>query len=138
MPELITIPDDETITEMAAYFEHRWGLPYCVGAVDGSHAPILAPQNFHTDYFNCNGWHSIIFQVVIEGHGTLWNVFAGLPGSLHDALVLRLSTIWQLTSQGNLFPKHTTLFAGYYIPGVTAYPLQEWLLKTFTETGRLI
>lgn len=129
------------VREMAVHFENRWGLPHCVGAIDGSHIPIIAPQNYHTDDFNRKGWHSIILQGVVDGKGKFWNVFTGLPGSLHDARVLRLSTLWELASRENLFPPHLrnigALRAGYYILGDSAYPLQDWLLKPFHDTGRL-
>ena len=29
---------------MAAYIEQKWGLPQCVGSIDGSHIPIIAPH----------------------------------------------------------------------------------------------
>ncbi|XP_029930108.1 protein ANTAGONIST OF LIKE HETEROCHROMATIN PROTEIN 1-like [Myripristis murdjan] len=126
---------------MAAHIENRWGLPHCVGAIDGSHIPIIAPQHYHTDYFNRKGWHSLILQGVVDGKGKFWNVFAGLPGSLHDARVLRLSKLLELASRRNLFPPHTrnisAVTAGYYILGDSAYPLQNWLLKPFHDTGRL-
>ncbi|XP_077088405.1 uncharacterized protein LOC143740226 [Siphateles boraxobius] len=141
VPEQIRYPDQEKFEEMAAYIENRWGLPQCVGAIDGSHIPILAPQEYHCDYFNRNGWHSIVLQGVVDGKGLFWNVFAGLPGSLHDARVLRLSTLWELASRGNHFPAYTRNNSGvnvaYYILGDSAYPLQNWLLKPFTDTGRL-
>ncbi|KAL2102557.1 hypothetical protein ACEWY4_001725 [Coilia grayii] len=139
VPELIYLPGK--ILEMASYIENRWGLPQCIGAIDGSHIPILAPQNYHCDFFNRKGWHSIILQGVVDGKGIFWNVFAGLPGSLHDARVLRLSTLWELASHGNLFPSHIRDIdganVGYYILGDSAYPLQNWLLKPFPDTGRL-
>ncbi|XP_070819612.1 uncharacterized protein [Chaetodon trifascialis] len=141
VPEQIRFPDEEKFREMAAYSENRWGLPHCVGAIDGSHIPIIAPQEFHCDYFNRKGWHSIILQGVVDGKGLFWNVFAGMPGSLHDAMVLRLSTLWELASRGNHFPAHTRdlggVTAGYYILGDSAYPLQNWLLKPFHDTGQL-
>uniref|UniRef100_A0A1A8CC85 Zgc:113227 n=1 Tax=Nothobranchius kadleci TaxID=1051664 RepID=A0A1A8CC85_NOTKA len=141
LPELIHLPDEGKFREIASYFESRWGLPQCVGAIDGSHIPIIAPRTFHTDYFNRKGWHSLILQAVVDGKGLFWNVFAGLPGSMHDARVLRLSSIWHLASRGNLFPDHSIQIAGvdfgYCILGDSAYPLQDWLLKPFTDTGRL-
>ncbi|XP_033985671.1 protein ANTAGONIST OF LIKE HETEROCHROMATIN PROTEIN 1-like [Trematomus bernacchii] len=141
VPELIRSPDREKFAEMAAYTENRWGLPQCVGAIDGSHIPILAPQEYHCDYFNRKGWHSIILQGVVDGKGHFWNVFAGMPGSMHDARVLRLSTLWELASRGNYFPACTRniggVNAGYYILGDNAYPLQNWLIKPFADTGRL-
>uniref|UniRef100_A0A3P8TWK7 DDE Tnp4 domain-containing protein n=1 Tax=Amphiprion percula TaxID=161767 RepID=A0A3P8TWK7_AMPPE len=65
--------------------------------------------------------------------GKFWNVSTGLPGSLHDARVLRLSILWELASRGNLFPPHIrnigAVTAGYYILGDSAYPVQDWLLN---------
>ncbi|XP_077057586.1 uncharacterized protein LOC143710531 [Siphateles boraxobius] len=141
VPEQFRYPDQEKFEEMAAYIENRGGLPQCVGAIDGSHIPILAPQEYHCDYFNRKGLHSIVLQGVADGKGLFWNVYAGLPGSLHDARVLRLSTLWELASRGNHFPAYTRNIGGvnvaYYILGDSAYPLQNWLLKPFTDTGRL-
>ncbi|XP_077089883.1 uncharacterized protein LOC143741409 [Siphateles boraxobius] len=117
VPEQIRFPDQERFKEMAAYVENRWGLPQCIGAIDGSHIPIIAPQHYHCDYFN------------------------RLAGSLHDARVLRLSTLWELASRGNHIPANTRnigwVNVGYYILEDSAYPLQNWLLKPFIDTGRL-
>lgn len=135
------IPDESTFSKMAAYNERRWGLPQCVGAIGASHIPIIAPTNYHTDHFNRKGWHSIILQAVVDGRGKFWNVFTGLPGSLDDARVLRLSSLWELASRSNLFPQHTrdtgTESAGYYINGDSAYPIKEWLMKPFQDTVHL-
>nr|XP_054590279.1 uncharacterized protein LOC129154569 [Nothobranchius furzeri] len=112
LPELIHLPDEGKFREIASYFESRWGW-----------------------------WHSLIVQAVVDGKGLFRNVFAGLPGSMHDARVLRLSSIWDLASCGNLFPDHSIKIAGVdfgcCILGDSAYPLQDWLLKPFTDTGRL-
>ncbi|XP_029965215.1 protein ANTAGONIST OF LIKE HETEROCHROMATIN PROTEIN 1-like [Salarias fasciatus] len=141
VPELVGVPDENKFRELAAYFESRWGLPHCVGAIDGSHIPIIAPTDFHSDYFNRKGWHSIILQAVVDGEGCFWNAFAGQPESMHDARVLRLSRLWERASQGTLFPNHTRdiggIRAGHYMLGDSAYPLQKWLLKPYHDTGRL-
>ena len=64
-----------------------------------------------------------------------------MAGSSHDARVLRLSKLWELASRGNYFPASTRniggVNAGYYILGDSAYPLQNWLLKPFHDTGWL-
>uniref|UniRef100_A0A3P9P161 DDE Tnp4 domain-containing protein n=1 Tax=Poecilia reticulata TaxID=8081 RepID=A0A3P9P161_POERE len=74
VPELIEIPSAERFEEMAAYFENRWGPPQCVGAIDGSHIPIIAPTTYHSDFFNRKGWHSLILQGVVDGRGLFWNI----------------------------------------------------------------
>ncbi len=66
VPEQIRYPDQEKFKEMAAYIENRWGVPHCIGAIDGSHIPIIAPEEYHCDYFNRKGWHSIILQGIVE------------------------------------------------------------------------
>ncbi|CAH2296351.1 Hypothetical predicted protein [Pelobates cultripes] len=111
-PEIINFPDWQKLKDMADYFENRWGLPQCVGAIDGSHIPIIAQQEYHTGYFNRKGWHSIILQGVVDGKGLFWSVNVGKPGSLHDARVLRLSTFWDWDGQGDLYPVCTKNMGG--------------------------
>lgn len=122
--EQIRFPDQERFKEMAAYIEYRWGLPQCIGAIDGSHIPIIAPQDYHCDYFKalhhpsrCCGWKGTFLECV---HRTAWK-----PA---DARVLRLSTLWEVESRGNHIPASTKNIAGvnvgYYILGDSAYPLQ--------------
>ncbi|KAK9979860.1 hypothetical protein ABG768_013268 [Culter alburnus] len=141
MPEVIKLPNSEKLKEMATYFERRWGLPQCVGAIDGSHIPILGPEDYHKEYFNRKGWHSIILQAVVDGRGLFWNVFVGAPGSLHDARVLRLSGLWGLVDRGLLLPDVTKNICGhdvgYFVLGDAAYPLKSWLMKPFTDNGQL-
>ncbi|XP_073699849.1 uncharacterized protein [Garra rufa] len=141
LAELIPLPSTESLAKMAEYFERRWGVPQCVGAIDGSHIPIIAPREHHNDYVNRKGWHSIILQAVVDGKGQFWNICVGRPGSLHDARVLRLSKLWDLLNTQTFFPAHTRHIGGenlgYYIIGDAAYPAQPWLVKPFTDTGRL-
>ncbi len=64
-----------------------------------------------------------------------------MTGSMHDARVLRLSTLRQLVERGSLYPAYIRniggINAGYYVLGDSAYPLQNWLLKPFSKNGRL-
>ena len=60
----------------------------CVGAVEGSHTPILEPADHHTDYYNCKGWYSVILQGVLDHKYRFFDIKAGWPGSVHDARVL--------------------------------------------------
>ncbi|XP_057681077.1 uncharacterized protein LOC130909040 [Corythoichthys intestinalis] len=141
LPEVLKMPSLDKMKEHAQYFEQRWGLPQCIGAVDGSHIPILAPQQYHTEYFNRKGWYSIVLQAVVDGRGLIWNAYTGQPGSLHDARVLRLSALWELAERGRVFSQEYMSVGGqnvgYYIIGDAAYPLKSWLMKPFADTGAL-
>ena len=69
------------------------GYLQCGGAIDGSHIPIIAPQQFHMDFFNCKGWHSIILQCVVDGKYCFMDITVGWPGSVHDVRVFSNSYI---------------------------------------------
>ena len=58
------------------------------------------------------------------------DVCVGMPGSTHDARVLRLSTLWESgrnKCQNGL----------YHVLGDAAYPLQDWLLTPYRNVGIL-
>ncbi|XP_036385964.1 protein ANTAGONIST OF LIKE HETEROCHROMATIN PROTEIN 1-like [Megalops cyprinoides] len=141
LPEVLRTPTPEELADTAALFEERWGVAQCIGAIDSSHVPIIAPKEFHHDYFNSKDWHSIVLQAVVDGRGLFWDVSVGCPGSACEAGVLRQSKLWTLASSGALFPGRTRRICGedvgYYIIGDSAYPLQNWLMKPFEDTGKL-
>ena len=47
-PRYISFPNNDRIQTIIQGFETEWGVPQCVGAIDGSHIPILAPNISHT------------------------------------------------------------------------------------------
>lgn len=55
-PKFIKTPDRAKLSEMADYLEERFGIPQCVGAIDGSHIPILKPPQYQSDFHNRKGW----------------------------------------------------------------------------------
>lgn len=139
LPDHIKTPDAMKLMEMATYFDNRWRAPQCVGAIDGSHIPIVAPQVFPRDFYNRKGWHSIILQGVVDGRGLFWDVCVGFPGSVHDARVLKQSHLWEVVHNGQFFSQHNTNICGrevgHYLIGDPAYPLQPWLVKPFSDPG---
>ncbi|XP_077056092.1 uncharacterized protein LOC143707263 [Siphateles boraxobius] len=141
LPMHISFPDADKLVELATFFQNRWRVPQCVGAIDGSHIPIIAPEEYPRDYYNRKGWHSIILQAVVDGKGLFWDVCVGYPGSVHDARVLRQSNLWEVLNDGELLGQNKMNISGcdvgYYLIGDPAYPMQNWLMKPFSDTGRL-
>ena len=134
-PRYISFPNNYRIQTIIQGFETEWGVPQCVGAIDGSHIPILAPKNNHTDYYNRKGWYSMILQGVVDHKYRFTDIYIGWPGSVHDARVFAHSSLYEKANEGTLLPLTTRSLGGENIPpffiGDSAYPLLTWLMKPF-------
>lgn len=143
LPNHIKCPDATKLVELATFFQNCWRVPQCVGAIGGSHIPVIAPKEYPRDYLNRKGWHSIIMQAVVDAKGLFWDVSVGCPGSVHDARVLQQSQLWEVVSDGTLFSQNTMTISisgcdvGLYLVGGPAYPQQKWLMTPFADTGSL-
>ena len=138
-PRYVTIPTGNRLTEVIDGFKTRWGFPQVIGAVDGSHIPILRPSESATDYFNRKSFHSIIIQGVVDFQGQFIDAYIGWPGKLHDARVFYNSSFYNKCVQGTLFPRQPVEIEGTDVPllmlGDPAYPLLPWLMKPYADTG---
>ncbi|XP_069762809.1 uncharacterized protein [Narcine bancroftii] len=77
----------------------------CAGAIDGSHIPIVTPSMDPAAYYNCEGWHSVVLQAVVDHNFCFSDMFVRWPGHTHDARVLANSSLDRKTEQqtGYLF-----------------------------------
>ena len=141
LPKYINIQTGAALTEDVEGFRVDHGFPQCLGAVDGTHIPILSPQDFPADYYNRKGWHSIILQGVVDHKGGFIDVYVGWPGRVHDARVFANSSLYQRGQSNTLFPNCKESIAGKEVSlvllGDPAYPLLPWLMKPFPNNGRL-
>ena len=81
--DFIKFPKGEAETRRAIQaFQEISCFPQVVGAIDGSHIPIIAPKNDPNDYYNRKQFHSIVLQGVADADG---HVSTGYAGSIHDA-----------------------------------------------------
>ncbi|MCO5585972.1 hypothetical protein L7F22_039908 [Adiantum nelumboides] len=116
-------PSLERMQSLAREFEAIQGIPYVIGAVDGSHIPIIAPRAHHEDYFNRKGFHSIILQMTVASNCAIWDYDIGWAGSLHDWNVFQRSELGQRCEAGAL--------GNYCLLGDCAYPARFWMLAPF-------
>ena len=121
-------------------YDEEWGFPMCGGAIDGTHIPILAPNESHADYVNRKRYHSIIMQAVVDHNHLYRDVVIGWPGSVHDARVLSNSKIYEKGNYNSLFPQNVEeQISGQkmnpVIIGDAAYPLLPWLMKPYPENN---
>ena len=141
LPKYIRIPGDEGLREVVDGFKSKLGFPQCAGAVDGTHIPIMSPEDFPADYYNRKGWHSILMQGMVNHLGQFMDVYIGWPGRVHDARVFANSALYRKGQDGQLLPNWTESICGVDIPlvilGDPAYPLLPWLMKAYPDNGRL-
>jgi len=74
-----------------------------------------------------------LFQGIVNADQIFINVFAGWPGSSHDARVFRISTIGQniLENHGSILPSNC------HILGDGAYPLTDKIMVPHKDNGHI-
>lgn len=57
---------DETECKVISFYKNLTNIPQIIGALDGTHIPILPPFEGYRDYINRKGWPSIVLQGVVD------------------------------------------------------------------------
>ena len=120
----------------------RAGFPQVVGAIDGCHVAILAPNENPEDYVNRKGFYSIILQGLVDSKYLFRDVYVGWPGKVHDSRVFKNSPLYDaccartflLMGLSNVI---TYVVVPPVILGDSVYGLTNWLKRPFTERGNL-
>uniref|UniRef100_A0A3B4TUM0 DDE Tnp4 domain-containing protein n=1 Tax=Seriola dumerili TaxID=41447 RepID=A0A3B4TUM0_SERDU len=82
----------------AAAFHRLCGLSGVIGAIDGCHIRVQRPPIRGGDYMNRKSFYSVLLQGIVDERGRFIDIFAGPPGKVYDARMLRASdfyTTWQ-------------------------------------------
>lgn len=141
MREYIAVPAGDRLHSIRDGFQSKWGFPQCIGAIDGTHIPIIAPKEHPLDYYNRKGYHSVLMQALVDDQYPFLDVYMGWPGSVHDVRVLGNSKLYQKCEAGSFLPSWNVSFGNTDVPllilGDPAYPLRPWLMKPFLAQGLL-
>ncbi|XP_031328987.1 putative nuclease HARBI1 isoform X1 [Photinus pyralis] len=92
--EYIVWPCKNEAKHIGEEFEKKQGIKNVIGAIDGCHIRINKPKLNQDSYVNRKGYHSILLQGVVNNRKMFIDVYCGEPGSLHDARLLRKSTLY--------------------------------------------
>ena len=140
MSTYIRFPRCDKLEKVTEHFLTKWGVPQCVGAIDGCHVPIAAPVGNHSDYYNCKEFYSMLLQGIVDTDYCFLDICIGWPGSVHDACVFVHSPIYIATEE-DLLPDKPMSINGVNVPlfliGDSAYPLHTWLMKPLPQSGIL-
>ncbi|XP_063635066.1 putative nuclease HARBI1 [Cydia splendana] len=103
-------------------FREIANIPRIGGVIDGSLIPIDSPQQHEYMYVDRKGKHSINTMVVCGPNLEFFYASARWPGSVHDARVLRNSTLARQWENG------WRPFPNAFLLGDSAYALKQWLI----------
>ncbi|XP_020633184.3 uncharacterized protein LOC110069952 [Pogona vitticeps] len=111
------------------------GFPHCIGAIDATHIPIIAPAHRATEYINSKGYYSMVLQALVDHEGRFTDVYAGRSGKVHDARIFRSSPVFRAMNHGTFGPNTTMDLGGQQVKpvilGDLAYPLLPWLMTPY-------
>ncbi|XP_064622556.1 uncharacterized protein LOC135484802 [Lineus longissimus] len=137
-PQLIQLPSSEEAYDIMDRFKEKWGFPNSIGAIDGTHIPIMAPPQYHTDFYNRKCYYSYNCQAFVDDRYCFRDLCVGMPGSLHDARVLAYSDLFKEFEVHGYLNDVSVNVNGATLPpvilGDPAYPLLHWIMKPYPET----
>ncbi|XP_025098862.1 putative nuclease HARBI1 [Pomacea canaliculata] len=120
----ITFPNQQEADRQKAKFFNLGGFPDVVGCIDGTHVRIQAPWRNEHEYVCRKNYHSINVQVICNADLLFIDVVAKWPGSVHDARILRQSSIFA-AFEGHPKPVDGVMLAD------SGYMSREWLMTPF-------
>lgn len=111
LSQYVFIPTRDKLKEIVEGFEDFWGFPQVAGAIDGSHIPIIRPEESSSNYYNRKGYYSIM-QGLVDCRGLFMDVCIGWPGKVHDARVFTNSSLYHKGLNSTLFPNWKKTLCG--------------------------
>ena len=132
--EYLTCPTDpEDWKKIDERFRNRWNVPHAVGALDGKHIAIKKLKKSGSEYFNYNGYFSLVLLALVDAEYKFLWVNVGASGSSSDAQIFSCSKLNRRIENGTLgLPPPEPFGSGgpnlhYFLLGDNAFALMPWM-----------
>ena len=111
-------------------------LPQVVGVLDGTHLEIMCTNSeSRVDYFSCKQKYTVNTQAVVGANLMFLHVATGYPGSLHDARILKFSSLFGQAERNEILAHPTKSIDEFNVRPLifsdSAYPSTMWQIKPF-------
>ena len=128
--------------KIAVRFEKNWQFPNCVGAIDGKHIVMQAPNRAGSMFFNYKKTHSIVLMAICDADYKFILVDIGDSGRQSDGGVFSNGNIGRAINENLLNLPQPRLFTGndtekypFVFVGDEAFPLKINLLKPYPRNA---
>lgn len=134
-------PSTDDFQQISTDFWKLWNFPMCVGAVDGKHVIMKAPQNSGSQYYNYKHTFSIVLMAIVDANYLFRFVDIGSYGHESDAGIWadwNVSRGIETDQLGLPSPQNlpgSDIKTPHVLIGDDAFPLKPYLLKPY-PTGR--
>ncbi|KAL8565422.1 hypothetical protein ACOMHN_029115 [Nucella lapillus] len=124
---------------IASNFASKWNFPHCLGALDGKHVVMRAPDNTGSLYFNYKGSFSTVLMALVDANLKFIYIDVGSYGRNSDGGIFAHSSIGKAMATNALkFPPDARLpYADnlgplpYVVVADEAFPLSKHILRPF-------
>ncbi|KAL8602270.1 hypothetical protein ACOMHN_022783 [Nucella lapillus] len=124
---------------IASNFASKWNFPHCLGALDGKHVVMRAPDNTGSLYFNYKGSFSTVLMALVDANLKFIYIDVGSYGRNSDGGIFAHSSMGKAMATNALkFPPDARLpYADnlgplpYVVVADEAFPLSKHILRPF-------
>uniref|UniRef100_A0A3B1K630 DDE Tnp4 domain-containing protein n=1 Tax=Astyanax mexicanus TaxID=7994 RepID=A0A3B1K630_ASTMX len=137
--DFMPVPKAAQWREIAQGYMETWQFPNCVGAIDGKHVVMRAPNNSGSQYYNYKGAFSIVLLAVVDARYLFRVVDIGAFGRNSDGGTLAASAFGETLREARLDLPEDMLIPGaehlgtmpHVFVGDEAFPLRRNLLRPY-------
>lgn len=122
---------------IAKDFYNKWNLPNCIGAIDGKHVTIIAPQKSGSLHYNYKNTFSNVLLAISDANYQFIAVDIGAYGSQSDGGIFKTSVLGRQFENNELnvplngrLPNHNCLIP-YFLAGDAAFPIKKFMMRPF-------
>lgn len=142
VPKHLPPPDKIDWEKIAEEFWSRWSFPNLLGALDGKHVRIVAPDKTGSLFFNYKNYFSTVLLALVDAHCKYIIVDVGSYGKEGDAGIFNKSHMGQLIQSGHAFPEpqylpNSNILLPHVVVGDDAFRLDKHLVKGYCKKQAL-